>query len=132
MSLDLLKARSAISALSEAFFSVDHQRLHGEFQLSDDLIEEGVDGLQDYLGEAAYARFAPPPAQSLISLEENSEDEGIPDAPLRIYRQNTGEWGYEMDLWLDGQRSDLCMRGCLSADFNTADGRVYFHLFEVM
>lgn len=132
MKINIQKAKNSILSLGEAFFQDDRISLAQKFQLSADQIDEGFDSLKRYTKNGNINDLSSPSVDCEISIEEDDEDEENEEAPLRIYSLDSGGWGYEMDVLLKNQPSDITMRGELSADFNTSDFGIKFHLFEVM
>lgn len=130
MRINAEKAAFEIIRVADAFFQGNHFVLSAELNLSNELITEGFEQLKS-IGNGIYHDLTAPPSGCSISVEEDDEDQANEDAPIRIYKLNTGGWGYEMDTFKSGKKTDLTMRGELASDFNESRA-IQFYMFEVM
>ncbi|GKS83693.1 hypothetical protein AVMA1855_06095 [Acidovorax sp. SUPP1855] len=130
MKINLEKAKSEVILLGKSFFEGNKNLLKKHFNLSDELIEEGFEQLKISTKDC-YKDLSPPPTTCDFSIEEDDDDEENESAPLRIYKLDTGGWGYEMDIFRSERKTDVTMRGEYPTDFNE-NGNIKFHLFEVM
>ncbi|WP_156957858.1 hypothetical protein [Paracidovorax oryzae] len=130
MKLDLAKAKSALLLLGTSFFMGEENTLKDRFNLNHELIQEGLERLSE-LTKNNRGDLSPPAADCEISIEEDDDDEENEDAPIRIYKLNEGGWGFEMDIFKSGEKTDITMRGEFPIDFNEKNN-IEFHMFEVM
>lgn len=132
MNLNIQIAEKYIHLLATAFFQQDLPTLNEYFSISPLQTDEAFETLRDFLEKDDFTSLCPPPPGSKTVLEEDgicSDDEY---ASITVYRLNFGGWGYEMDVFSGGKRSDLTMRGELPEDFCKNPRSIRFHLFEVM
>jgi hypothetical protein len=132
MPFNLQNAEKSIRLLATAFFHHDLKTLEKYFGINGLQMNEAIEILRDFLEKDDCTSLSAPPQGSKIILEDDdicAEDE---HASIRIYPLNSGGWGYEMDVFIGGQKSDLTMRGELSEDFCENPRGIKFHLFEVM
>lgn len=95
-------------------------------------MDEEREALKNYLGKDDFTALSPPPKGSKITQENDDIYAKDDRVSIRIYPLNSGDWGYEMDVYIRDKKSDLTMRGELPEDFYKNPHGLKFHLFEVM
>lgn len=95
-------------------------------------MDEEREVLKNYLGKDDFTALSPPPTGSKITQENDDIYAKDDRVSIRIYPLNSGDWGYEMDVYIRDKKSDLTMRGELPEDFYKNPHGLKFHLFEVM